>query len=71
MGVLPGSPYVAVGLGLTPFAPTTWYVWRQQRRGTASLSRALVLRGVGVFYLGCVALMIAAFVLDLAQLGRH
>ena len=68
-GALPASGYVALGLSLTAFAPTAWYTWRQQRRGAVALSRSLVLRGMGVFCLGCVALLLAAFVLDLLRLG--
>jgi hypothetical protein len=70
MAALSAGLYVALGLSVTAFAPTAWYTWRHQQRGTGALSRTVVLRGIGIFGLGCVALLVAAFVLDLIQLSR-
>ena len=69
IAALSASLYVALGLSLAAFAPAAWYMWREQRRGTVTLSQALVLRGVGVFFLGCVGLVLLAFLLDLLRLG--
>ena len=69
IGLLPGTLYVALAMGVMAFAPTTWYVWRQQRGGKQLLSRDLVLRGVGVFVLGFLALLCAALVLDVTRMS--
>ena len=71
LGFLSGSVYVALATGMLVFAPTTWYVSRQQRGGHRSLSRTLVLRGIGVFALGCLVLLGAALLLDIARLSTQ
>lgn len=55
-------------VALMAFGPAIWYIWNQQRGGVGTLSASLVLRGIGVSFLGLLALLCIALGLDVLRL---